>query len=47
MTFLSDWEFKKWQLFKCWEINIKDFESFNYKHIHEKKIKSNREWWNK
>ena len=27
-------------------INIKDFKSFNYKHTHEKKIKSNREWWN-
>ena len=25
MTFLSDREFKKWQLLKCWDINIKNF----------------------
>ena len=37
MTFLSDWEYKKCQLFKCWD-KIKDFESFNYKNTHEKKI---------
>ena len=38
MTFLVDREFKKWQLLICRDINIKDFESFNYRHIHEKKL---------